>query len=294
MPKISIVLPCHNGEKFLRQSLDSIMGQTMQDWELIIVDDCSSDNSASIADEYAARDKRIRVIRNKINKKLPGALNVGFDAARGEYLTWTSDDNISKPQWLAVLSEHLDNHPDADMVCAGMDMINEDGAIYDIFHRSGDKSEIRELAYKCNVGAAFMYRREIAERVGGYDEIMFCAEDYDYWVRIALAGNIDYISDNIYQYRENAQSLTATQKPRVLAKTAAIQQKYKKEWIKKLGLGWWGRKKLEYLMRNFTYPRAELSLVGLRHVIGTQLANAALCWNSDLRHKAKNKIRIKL
>lgn len=293
MPKISIVLPCHNGARFLSQSLDSILRQTSQDWELIIVNDCSTDATPQIAAEYAARDSRIRVLHNKTNRKLPGTLNVGFDDARGRYLTWTSDDNIAKDNWLETLEKYLDTHPDTDLVSANMDMIDETGRVYDIFRRD-NTDKIRELAYKCNIGAAFMYRREIADKIGRYDESMFCAEDYDYWVRIALAGRIDYIADNIYQYRENPQSLTATQQPRVLAKTAAIHKKYMNKWTEKLSLGWWGRKKLEYLMRHFTYPRSEFSIVGIRHTVCTQAINALFFAFPRARHKLKKRFKIKI
>lgn len=293
MPKISIVLPCYNGARFLSQSLDSILRQSVQDWELIIVNDCSTDSSPQIAAQYAARDNRIRVLHNTENRKLPGSLNVGFDAARGQYLTWTSDDNIAKENWLETLEKYLDTHPDTDLVSANMDMIDENNRTYDVM-RSGNAASVNELAYKCNIGAAFMYRKSIADKIGKYDENMFCAEDYDYWVRIALNGRIDYIPDNIYKYRENPDSLTATQKPRVLAKTAAIHNKYKDKWAEKLSLGWWGRKKLEYLIRNFTYPRSEFSIVGIRHTLCTQTINVLFFAFPNTRHKLKEYLRIKI
>ena len=100
MPKVSIVLPTYNGEKFIRESIDSILYQTFTDWELIIVNDCSTDGTPNIVNRYAASDSRIRVIHNKENQKLPESLNIGFREARGEYLTWTSDDNMYLPSAL--------------------------------------------------------------------------------------------------------------------------------------------------------------------------------------------------
>ena len=87
MPKISIVLPTFNGERYLKSSIHSILSQTFPDWELIIVDDCSTDGTADIIKRYAQSDSRIRVIRNEKNQKLPGSLNIGFSVAKGEYLT---------------------------------------------------------------------------------------------------------------------------------------------------------------------------------------------------------------
>lgn len=293
MPKVSIVLPCYNGQRFLHQSLDSIMGQSFTDWELIIVNDNSTDNTPQIAEEYARRDGRIRVIHNRKNKKLPGALNVGFADARGEYFTWTSDDNIAKPNWLSVMVNYLDCHPNTDMVSANMDTIDESGVVLDTFRNTRNYNS-NELAHKCNIGAAFMYRRSIADVVGKYDDTMFCAEDYDYWVRIALAGKIDYIYDNIYMYRTNQDSLTATQQPKILARTVAIHNKYRGKWIKKLKLGWLGRQKYDYLLRNFPVERTELSLFGLWHWLTSNLIKVLFFWNRTLRHKYNEIFRIKL
>ena len=93
----SIVLPTYNGEEFLSNSIESVINQTFQDWELIIVNDCSTDNSLSIAEEYFKKDNRIRIINNAENKKLPESLNIGFREAKGDYFTWTSDDNEYYP-----------------------------------------------------------------------------------------------------------------------------------------------------------------------------------------------------
>lgn len=293
MPKVSIVLPCYNGQRFLSQSIDSIIAQTFNDWELIIVNDNSTDSTPDIAEKYAKLDPRIRVIHNHKNQRLPGALNTGFAKAKGEYLTWTSDDNIAKNNWLSVLVDWLDNHPDTDMVSANMDIIDEKGNFLDRFRR-GKNYTSRELAYKCNIGAAFMYRKTIADKVGNYDDKMFCAEDYDYWVRIALCGKIDYILDNIYMYRINSGSLTATQQPKILAKTVAVHDKYRKQWEKKLKLGWWGRKKFEYLLRNFNHESTEINLVGIRHLFVAISVKVLFFWNRSFRHKYNEIFRIKL
>ena len=94
---ISIVLPIYNGEKYMRKSIDSVLAQTYANWELLIVDDGSTDNTAIIAQEYAANDSRIRYYKNSENMRLPKTLNRGFSLAWGDFLTWTSDDNYYYP-----------------------------------------------------------------------------------------------------------------------------------------------------------------------------------------------------
>lgn len=105
-PKVSIVLPTYNGARYLRQSIDSCLGQTYRNLELIVVDDASTDTTPEIIRSY--QDPRIRVIRHEKSKMLPESLNTGFRAVSGDYLTWTSDDNYYVPE--AILGkewEHL-------------------------------------------------------------------------------------------------------------------------------------------------------------------------------------------
>ena len=92
-PVVSIVLPSYNGKKYIRESIESVLAQTFPYWELVLVDDCSTDGTGAVMDAYASKDSRIRVIHNATNQRLPRSLNIGFRETWGEYLTWTSDDN---------------------------------------------------------------------------------------------------------------------------------------------------------------------------------------------------------
>jgi len=292
-PKISIVLPVYNGARFLRQSIESVLAQSVQDWELIIVDDCSTDDSLKIAKSFADMDPRIKVIHNKTNKKLPESLNVGFDAARGEYFTWTSDDNIARPNWLSVLSNYLDNHPDTDMVSATMDFMDENG---NFLYKTAAQKTPAILAYRCNVGAAFMYRKSIADKIGKYDRNTFCAEDYDYWCRIALNGNLEYIPDNIYQYRVNSKSLTALEQPRIRQKTLYIQDKYRDDFVRKFHLNYFQRAMYDYLTRHYTgiKYRPIFIIFDIYTFLLKNTLNILLFWNKKLKRKIHDKYRLKL
>ena len=293
-PKVSVVLPVYNGERYLRESIESVIGQTFTDWELIIVDDCSTDNTLKIAQQFAESDSRIIVLHNKTNKKLPATLNVGFRNAHGEYLTWTSDDNIAKPNWLSVLVNALDKNPGDMMVVADMDYIDQDGNFITTASQRYPGRKSIQLAYICNVGAAFMYRRAIAEKIGGYDEDTFCAEDYDYWCRIALNGSIKYIPDNIYKYRRQSGSLTATKKDQQIAKTAAINKKYYDRFISVYKLNWLQRHKLAFLLQPHVKKTYCYLFFKIYHIILFQLCNLLFFWNSNLRHKSKSLLKIKL
>lgn len=214
MPKVSIVLPSYNGEKYINKSIDSILQQTFTDWELIIVDDCSKDATGRIADAYTERNQRIRVIHNETNQKLPESLNIGFRSAKGEYLTWTSDDNMFLPDAIDEMHKFLETNDKYPMVVADMDIIDE----RDVFIKHWP--EYDPLGMYCNdyVGACFMYRRNVLDAVGEYDSHYFCIEDYEYWMRILKHyGSIGHLSQTLYRYREHRESLTATKSERVRA-----------------------------------------------------------------------------
>lgn len=209
MPKVSIVLPSYNGEKYIRQSIESVINQTYQDWELIIVNDCSTDNTLAIAREYEDYDSRIKVITNEINKKLPASLNAGFRKATGEYLTWTSDDNSYYPEAIEKMLEFLESNFEYPMVCAQMNMVDENGMFIER-HIAYDNTF---MYFNDCVGACFLYRNSVVDAVGEYDESKFCIEDYAYWMKIIRKyGKIGWLERPLYDYRVHSQSLTGTKK----------------------------------------------------------------------------------
>lgn len=209
MPKVSIVLPTYNGEKYLRESIESIIVQTFSNWELIIVDDCSTDSTPIIIEEYVGKDARIKSVRNEKNQKLPRSLNIGFKESIGDYLTWTSDDNLYRPNAIEVMSRYLDEHQDAYMVKAGMQLIDEKDNITKIY----DNTWCRYLGIGNNVGACFLYRRDVLDKIGEYDTNFFGVEDYEYWLRVEQNfGEIYRIDEILYQYRQHSESLTETKK----------------------------------------------------------------------------------
>jgi glycosyltransferase involved in cell wall biosynthesis len=209
-PLISIVLPTHNGARYLDESIASCRNQTHAEWELIIVDDASTDGTPEIIARHAAADGRIRCIRHAVNCKLPGALNTGFAAARGEYLTWTSDDNLYRPTALAEMAAFLENNPQVDLVYASASAIDESGTVTG--HMPAEPA--RGLGFRNVVGACFLYRRRVFQKLGGYAQDGFCAEDYDYWLRASMHFRLAPLERDLYLYRFHAGALTATHSAR--------------------------------------------------------------------------------
>ena len=223
-PMVSIVLPCYNGAGFLAQSIESCIAQTFKDWELIIVNDCSKDNSFGIMQEYAAKDGRIHIINNEHNLKLPGALNRGFQEAKGKYLTWTSHDNRMGKTMLEEFVNYLDCHPEKGLVtsCYAAFSLQTGERLYEVHHPD---PQLYLPLFNC-VCYAFMYRREVLETVGGYDTTLFLVEDYDYWVRIWLKYPIGKINKVLYYTGVGDETLTMSRKKEIAQKLLEMRLRY--------------------------------------------------------------------
>jgi glycosyltransferase involved in cell wall biosynthesis len=238
---ISIVLPIYNGEKYMRESIESCIKQTHKNWELIIVDDSSTDNTATIANEYVLKDSRISYFKNDHNIKLPRTLNKGFSLARGNYLTWTSDDNMYKPNALEYMLNALTSDTRAQFVFTSCEIIDEEGNIIEYINASKDfRKEI--IGVNC-VGACFLYSREVYEILGDYDVGTFLAEDYDYWLKVFSKFLVVHIREYLYQYRWHSGALTSTENKQKLFDA------YENVVLKNLkGFG-----KLDYLSKYYLY-----------------------------------------
>jgi len=204
-PLISIVLPVYNGARFLPEALTSVAAQTWTNWELICVDDASTDDTPDALAAWAARDRRIRLLRHDHNRRLPAALNTGFAAASGELFTWTSDDNRYRPEALATLAGRLMAEPALAFVYSDYALLDDAGRIVGASIAPPPLGLITSDAGLPN----FLYRRSVYERIGAYASDLFLAEDYDYWLRVIAAGfALAPIHETLYEYRRHARSLT--------------------------------------------------------------------------------------
>ncbi len=208
-PVISIVLPTYNGSRYIRRSIDSCLHQTFTDFELIIVNDCSTDETLQIVEDYARRDSRIKVINNTFNKKLPLSLNTGFEKAEGRYFTWTSDDNYYAPEALDVMVAALQQNQTIDLVYTDYTLIDENDKLTGT-RLFGDINTSFHQWLGC--GACFLYKKEVHRTNNGYKPEAFLIEDYDFFVRAYTQSRFLYLSrSDLYFYREHGASLTATQ-----------------------------------------------------------------------------------
>lgn len=220
MKKVSIVLPVYNGEDYLPQAVESVLAQTYSNWELIIVDDCSTDGSPAIMEKFAQKDSRIQIIHNMKNQKLPESLNIGFRQAKGSYFAWTSDDNVYLPDAIETMVHGLESCPECGLVYCDMDYIDKNGKKTGASTDSGGNIRLDDC-----IGGCFLYRREAAQATGEYDRDMVLVEDYDYWLRMSHRFPLRHLPVCKYQYRYHPESLTMTRSAQIQAQLHRLRKR---------------------------------------------------------------------
>ena len=229
MPEISVLMPVFNAEKYLREALDSILQQTYQDFEFVIVDDGSTDSSPEILLRYAARDNRIHLITLPDNQGIQKALNCGLNQCQGYLVARQDADDVSTVTRLAVEKQFIDNRPGTAMVGTGMYVIDEVGKLLMIINdRPCSYPVVREfLKEGCPfVHGSVMFRRWAVKDLGGYseDQKVKHAEDYDLWVRLAKDHVVENIPDCcLYFHRNHGTKISSVHREEQEAATKYIQ-----------------------------------------------------------------------
>ncbi len=222
-PLVSIVLPTYKRAHLLAQAMRSVLDQTHANLELIVVDDNSPDDTAAVVQSFD--DPRIRYVKNDPNLRLPRALNRGFAQARGEYLTWTSDDNLLAPTALERMVDVLAGG-DCDLVYADYWLFSEQDAHGRPIAPQHDRlPNTLQLDKGNHIGACFLYTRALYETVGDYDPELFLVEDYDYFLRAARLFRFCHIAEPLYYFRRDDATLYCSRFPEVKASDVLVRFK---------------------------------------------------------------------
>jgi GT2 family glycosyltransferase len=204
-PRVSVVIPVHNRAEFLPKSVGSVLQGSFEDFEILIVDNASEDETLQVARRLAAADSRIRVIPLEDNI-IAKALNVGVAAARGEYIAQLDSDDEYTPDTLAVMVDHLDHHPEEALAISYYELMDPDGIT---LHEFG---VIKHLEYNRNnmlrvdgAGALRCWRRAAILELGGFNESDFghYGEDYDLVLKAAERYEVGRVHRVLYRYRRH-------------------------------------------------------------------------------------------
>ncbi len=212
MPRVSVIVSVYNCEEFIGETIQSIIDQTFTDWEFIIIDDNSCDKSASIIEEYAQIDARIRFVRNETNKGQCANLNYGIQIATGEYIAHTDHDDLSYPTRLEKQIEYMENNPQCLLCGCKYDIWSEGKVHYtDYWETCTPNYQRFRLPMHGNIGhSTFFWRRQKLVDLGiTYGEWKY-AEDYDLLLHVLEAGEVGVVPEKLVTYRVFPNQVTQT------------------------------------------------------------------------------------
>lgn len=206
--KISVVMSVYNGEKYLREAIESILNQTFRDFEFIIIDDGSTDRSLEIIKEFEQKDNRIKIISRK-NKGLIYSLNEGIKLARGEYIARMDADDISKINRLEKQIKYMQEN-DLDICGSWAEGIDTLGNKIKDLNYSPDINKIKTftLLHNSFIHSSVMFKKDIFEKVGGYKKFFKHIEDYELWTRIVFKYRAGNIPEALIRYRLHDEQIT--------------------------------------------------------------------------------------
>ena len=231
---VSIITPVYNGQDFLERSIKSVLAQTYENWELLLIDDGSSDNSVQIIENYL-EDNRIKLLRNESNSGIPTTRNKGIENSTGEFIALLDQDDEWLPHKLEKqVSRFLEIDDSFGLIYSNVEVRTDQGILSD------QKKEIEpEVSIQSNLelmlsrnlitSPTAMVKRKALEEVGLFDEsIRWGGDDYDLWIRIAHKFKFDYIDEVLCIRHEHQQNYSADKK-RMMLKTIDLGEKYVKQ-----------------------------------------------------------------
>lgn len=212
-PLVSVVMATYNRAALLGKAVESVRVQTFLDWELIIVDDASTDNTADVAGQYAREDARTTFVSNESNKGQVKSLRRGIDLAKGKYIARIDDDDTWRDkQKLEKQAEFLESHPEYVLVGGGIVVVDDQGKELVRFLHPEEDEEIRKkmLFHTPFAHGAVLFRKDAYGAVDGYDAHLGYSEDWDLWLKLGTVGKLYNIQEYMLTYVRGNQRKTAS------------------------------------------------------------------------------------
>ena len=209
---VTVLLATYNNDKFLDDAIRSILNQTMRNFELLIIDDASNDNTPEILERYSKADDRIQIIKNKINIGLTKSLNIGLRSAKGKYIARMDGDDISHQERLERQYDYMIRNPNCDFLSTEGILIGESGKKIKKIRANFDCLSQKE--YILNYGSPFihssmMFSKQKILELGGYDENFETRQDLELWLRVIYFGiKIMVLKKSLVYHRHYPESLS--------------------------------------------------------------------------------------
>lgn len=194
-PSVSVIVATYNRAELLPRAVDSVLAQTYTDWELLIIDDGSSDGTFEVAEAYQQRDRRIRLVQAG-HRGLAGARNVGLQHAQGRYVAFLDDDDVFLKEKLMRQSTVLDRRPELGFVYSLVQHRDDRGRVFDVPKDPG-ATFLDLFEGRAPYVHGVLARRDVIDQVGRFREHLPCIEDYDLWLRMAAVAPFDFTRDMV-------------------------------------------------------------------------------------------------
>lgn len=228
-PRVCVLMPCRNAELYIREAIESILAQTYQHFEFLIIDNVSADATPDIVREYAANDSRITYIRNPRDLGIAGSLNKGLRLATGEYVARMDADDVAMPDRLEKQIAYMEANADCVICGSNIILIDENGKQFgkrDFPQNDGliKQRMLAEIPF-CHP-ATLLRRRPIIEHEVFYDETIFTVEDRDFWLRFAEYGRYANLPEPLLRYRISDIGMKQAEHRRTLVQIIKLQLRY--------------------------------------------------------------------
>lgn len=210
MPKVSIIMAVYNGKRYIGEAIESILNQTFRDFEFIIINDASTDNTEAVIRAYMEKDPMIKLINNEVNSERSFSRNRGIKIAQGEYISIIDADDICYPKKLEKQVAFLEKNKAIGFVGTSFCVIDEHSRVISFHECSG--SHIKEAIHLLFAFPSILARKECLDNMEGYRSVFEPAEDYDLWLRASEKYGAGCIEEPLYQYRVHGESSTMTQR----------------------------------------------------------------------------------
>lgn len=213
MPRASVVMSVYNGERYLRQAVESVLQQTYADFEFIIIDDGSTDGTWDILTEYDEQDQRITLVQNQENRGLTNSLNKGLTLSRGKYIARQDADDVSLPSRLACQVEFLEKNPRVGVLGTQMEIMDASENKVDFFKVPYSHSMIAWtlLFDRSFAHPSVVIRKKILEMAGGYDTSFEVAQDHELWTRLVELTRFANLPEALVRYRTHVDAVCRQQ-----------------------------------------------------------------------------------
>jgi glycosyltransferase involved in cell wall biosynthesis len=281
-PIVSVVMSVYNGGSYLADAIDSILQQSFTDFEFIIVNDGSSDDSTNIINSFAKKDQRIKVLEQE-NQGLVASLNRGIRESAGQYIARQDADDRSALERLAKQVAFLQQHPHVVIIGSGIQVMDNEGKI---LHQHKVLLKDPELRQELLIRSPFahgsvVFKRQAAMDAGLYDAETWPAEDYDLWLRLSKYGELANLDECLYIYREHTAGISSQNAKIQKQKVAIIQHRAWQEHDRLAS-------KQKVNLR--TYKNLEMGQERIERIIDNSVSISKLAWTKGQKKLALKNI----